>query len=105
TAGHPPLRTNVTELFVPSFIAHGSALTVRGLAEGDSYTYDESRQTLYVRTADDRPGTVHSIEVSLQPRLRAVFFVNDFWSDWGQSVLIGLGAVLALWAYVLSRFM
>ena len=95
-AGHPPLRTNVTEIFVPAFLAHGSALGVRGLAEGDSFAYDEGAQTLYVRTAEAPPGTVHSIEVVLQPRLRAVFFVNDFWGDWGQTVLVVLGVVLAL---------
>ena len=54
--------------------------------------------------ADAPLGTVHSVEVVLQPRLRAVFFVNDPWGDRGQSVLVPLGAVHALWAYVLSRF-
>ncbi|EKM57344.1 glycoside hydrolase family 5 protein [Phanerochaete carnosa HHB-10118-sp] len=98
-AGHPPLTSHVTEIFVPSFLALGGAVVMQGLAEGGSYEYDEARQTLYVRApADAASGTVHRIRVVLAPRLKAVFLVNDFWSDWGSTVAAVAAAVLALWA-------
>ena len=101
--GHPSLMSNVTEIFVPSFIAHGSAVVVQGLSNADSHHYDEARQTLYIRTADDTPGKIYHIKVSLAPRLKAVFFVNDFWSDWGSTVAVVAAVLLALWAWVLMR--
>lgn len=104
-AAHPPLKSNVTEIFVPSFIAHGSKVVVLGLSRSDSYVYDEARQTLYIKTAEDTPGKVYNIQVSLSPRLRAVFFVNDFWSDWGQTVLSVGAVILALWAWILTRML
>ena len=56
--GHPPLKSNVTEIFLPSFIAHGGKVVVLGLSHADSYEYDEARQTLYIRTTNDTPGKV-----------------------------------------------
>ena len=44
---------NVTGIFVPAFLAHGSALGVRGLAAGDSAVYYEGAQTPYVRVTLD----------------------------------------------------
>ena len=102
-SGHPPLTSNVTEIFVPSFTAHGSQVVVQGLGDSDSYEYDEARQTLYIRAGDSTPGRVYSIKVSLSPPLRPVFFVNDFWSDWGGTVsAVGI-VFLAFWAVVLTR--
>jgi hypothetical protein len=104
-AGHPPLTSNITEIFVPSFIAHGGTVVVHGLSSADSYAYDEAHQTLYVRANDDTPGRVYNIKVSLSPKLRPVILVNDFWSDWGGSVLALGAVVLAVWAIVLTRML
>ena len=102
-SGMPPLRTDRTEIFVPAQLTQGRTLDVRGLAPEDKWTHDEARQTLYVRAGDDTPGRVYSIRVSLSPRLRAVFFVNDFWSDWGGTVLGVVGVVMVIWAIILTR--
>ncbi|GJE93053.1 glycoside hydrolase family 5 protein [Phanerochaete sordida] len=101
--GHPPLTSDTTEIFLPSFLAHGGKVAVAGLPPGAAAHYDEARQTLYVRTPGARPGAVHSIRVALEPRLRAVFDVNDFWSDWGGAVAAVAAVVLALLAWLLMR--
>ena len=64
-------------------LAHGRKVTVRGLDEGDEYNYDETRQTLTVRTKDNVPGKVHRIVVGLDPPLEQEFTVNSFWTDFG----------------------
>lgn len=96
---HPALTSRTTEIFVPSFTAHGSKVIVNGLEDADEYHYDETCQTLFITTAKHVPGKVYRIEVSLSPRLRRVFEVNDFWSDWGH--VVGGAGVALLAAYVL----
>ena len=44
------------------------------------------------------------IAVSLAPRLRPVFAVNDFGSDWGGAVVAAGAVLLAIWAWVLTRW-
>ena len=68
--GHPPLTSDVTEIFLPSFLAHGGKVAVAGLPPGASAEYDEARQTLYVRTPGARPGTVHAIRGGHKSRRR-----------------------------------
>lgn len=99
---HPPLTSNTTEIYVPSFIAHGGKVIVRGLGEKDSYHYDESVQTLYIVAGDAVPEKVYNIEVSLSPKLKPIFVVNDVWSDFGSHVVAAGGIVLAILAYLFS---
>ena len=73
----PELQSKETEIYYPSFLAHGSKINVRGLSASDHYDYDEARQTLYITVDDARPGKVYDISISLSPRLRAVFSIND----------------------------
>lgn len=101
---HPPLTSNVTEIFVPSFLARGSKVVVTGLGAHDSAAYDEARQTLAIRLGDTTPGRVVRIAVALAPRLRPVFAVNDFGSDWGGAVVAAGAVLLAIWAWVLTRW-
>ncbi|KAI0752493.1 glycoside hydrolase [Daedaleopsis nitida] len=87
-SGMPPLTTNRTEIFVPWQIAQGRTLVVKGLADTDRWTYDEAHQTLAILTHDNAPGTVHRVTVGVEPLPKAAFVLNNFWSDWGDQVLI-----------------
>ncbi|KAI0697370.1 glycoside hydrolase family 5 protein [Cytidiella melzeri] len=103
--GHPPLTSSVTEIFLPSFIAHGSKVIVQGLGKSDSFRYDESQQTLYVTVSDNTPGKVHDISVVLSPRLRAVFELNDLWSDFGTHFLAAGVVMLAIIVRLIYGFL
>ncbi|TBU47753.1 glycoside hydrolase family 5 protein [Dichomitus squalens] len=83
----PPLTSNKTEIFYPSLIAHGRNVVVRGLGKDDRWTYDESRQTLAIVTADNAPGTVHRVTVCVDPLPKETFEVNDFWGDFSGQIL------------------
>ncbi|OSC99248.1 glycoside hydrolase family 5 protein [Trametes coccinea BRFM310] len=105
-AGHPPLKTNKTEIFVPSQLAHGRKVVVQGLASEDRYVYDEAHQTLTILTHKNEPGTVHRIKVSVSPLPKPAFVVNDFWSDWGfhvfsAGVFVGSFIIFLLLPYFL----
>ncbi|KAI0340430.1 glycoside hydrolase family 5 protein [Trametopsis cervina] len=100
--GHPPLSSAITEIFLPSFIAHGSKVIVQGLGKSDSYHYDESKQTLYIVAGENTPGKVYDISVILSPRLRAVMDLNDIWSDFGTHITAGGAVILAIVAYLIS---
>ncbi len=104
-AGHPALTSSVTEIFLPSFIAQGSKVIVQGLSKSDRSFYDESKQTLYITVADNTPGKVYDISVVLSPRLRAVFEVNDLWSDFGGHIAAGGAVLLAILVYLISAFL
>jgi hypothetical protein len=103
--GHPPLTSSVTEIFIPSFLAHGSKVIVRGLAKDDTFYYDELKQTLYITVADNTPGKVYTIAVVLSPRLRAVFEVNNFWSDFGGRIAAGGVVILAIIVSLIALFL
>ncbi|KIL62019.1 glycoside hydrolase family 5 protein [Amanita muscaria Koide BX008] len=78
------LRCRETEMFLPSRLAHGRRVLVSGLSpEEGSWTYDESRQTLFVVTRDTQPGRRFRIEVTISPPHKAPFRVNDFRTDFG----------------------
>lgn len=102
--GHPPLKSSVTEIYLPSFIAHGSKILVHGLGKSDRYHYDESVQTLYITTGENVPGKVYDISVVLSPRLRAVFEVNDLWGDFGGQMVAGGIVLLAVLVYLALSF-
>ncbi|CDO77352.1 Glycoside Hydrolase Family 5 protein [Trametes cinnabarina] len=103
-AAHPPLKTNKTEIFLPSQLAHGRVVVVRGLTPEDCYVYDEARQTLMIVTHKNTPGTVHRITVSIDPLPKAAFVVNDFWSDWGFHVLSAVVFVLSFVVFLLLPY-
>ena len=105
TTEHPPLTSNVTEIFVPWFIVNGSKIVVEGLGTEDEYQYIETRQTLYITAGDSTPGRVYKISVSLSPRLRPVFPLNDLWSDFGGHMAGAGVVVLAILAYILTIFL
>jgi hypothetical protein len=69
--GLPPLLARETEIFVPAQLAQGRKLIVEGLKDGDTYTYDVSRQTLFilpgVQTGELRNALVHEVRVRFDP--------------------------------------
>ena len=108
--GHVPVLARETEIFVPARLARGRRLIVEGLSDGDAYTYDAARQTLFILPA------VHSSELvsggggaRAQTRTVRVRFdppvggeqPNDFWSDFAGPVGAVSVVLLALVAYYL----
>lgn len=95
--GHPALLARETEIFVPAQLAQGRRLIVEGLREGDTYTYDVGRQTLFVL-----PGAQtqvhHKVKVRFDPPLSGEL-PNDLWTDFGAPAAAVLVALLALVAY------
>ncbi|KAI0245249.1 glycoside hydrolase family 5 protein, partial [Lactifluus subvellereus] len=101
-AGHPQLLARETEIFVPAQLTQGRRLIVEGLREGDTYTYDAARQTLFIL-----PGaqTDESVQVNVQ-KVRVRFdppvgkeLPNDFWGDFAVPVGAVLVVLLAFVAY------
>jgi hypothetical protein len=104
-----------TEIFFPSFLVSGRKIRLEAIVdmsqydyedeteavkklrsltkEGYSYTYDESRQTLYIVPKNNSPGTKHGVRVKVWPPIRPVFNLNDFWSDFGIWV-VAVGVVI-----------
>lgn len=106
-SGHPRMAALETEIFLPSLIAQGRKVVVRGLDSSDTHVYDESRQTLFIVTRDTDPGRTHKITVSLDPPLTPGFEVNDFWSDFGPRViafLVVIVGILAFWFLSLLHY-
>lgn len=100
--GHPTLTSSTTEIFIPSFIAHGHKVIVRGLESADSYHYDEHVQTLFIVAGDMTPGKIFRIDVWLNPGLKPLFVVNDFWSDFGSRLVATGGLLFAVLAYFIG---
>jgi hypothetical protein len=100
TASSPPLNSAVsssrdTQIYIPSMIAHGRKVVVKGLQSGDVHRYVEELQTLFVTTRDGAPGSVHRIEVEVDPPLKAPWAINDFWTDFGVWAWTVLAAILS----------
>lgn len=109
--GHTPVFARETEIFVPAQLAHGRTLIVEGLREGDTYTYDVGRQTLFVlpgaqtltQTGGEAVGVQahvvhHEVRVRFDPPVGGEL-PNDFWSDFGAPVAAVSVVLLALIAY------
>ena len=109
--GHPPLLARETEIFVPEQLARGRRLIVEGLREGDTYTYDAGRQTLFVlpgaqtqmelggeQQGNVRAHIVHNVTVRFDPPLRGEI-PNDLWTDFAAPATAVLVVLLALIAY------
>jgi hypothetical protein len=110
--GHRPLLARETEIFVPEQLARGRRLIVEGLREGDTYTYDVGRQTLFVLPGAQTPmqlggeqqgnvqaHVVHNVTVRFDPPLRGEI-PNDLWTDFAAPVTAVLVVLLALVAYL-----
>ena len=109
--GHPPLLARETEIFIPEQLARGRRLIVEGLREGDTYTYDVGRQTLFVLPGAQaqmqlgggqgnvQAHLVHNVTVRFDPPLRGEI-PNDLWTDFGAPMAAALVALLALIAYL-----
>ncbi|KAI0658179.1 glycoside hydrolase [Cubamyces menziesii] len=102
--GFPQLKTNKTEIFLPSQLAHGRKVLVRGLKPEDKYTYDEAHQTLTIATQDNAPGAVHRVTVFVDPPPKPAFVVNDFWSDWGLHVFTAAAFVLSFIVFLVLSY-
>jgi hypothetical protein len=93
-SGHPRITALETEIFIPSLIAQGRKVIVEGLDPDDSHRYDESRQTLFIVARDVNPDKIHKVAVSVSPPLTPDFELNDFWSDFGDRVVLMILVVL-----------
>jgi Glycoside hydrolase family 5 C-terminal domain len=105
-AGHPQLLARETEIFVPAQLAQGRRLIVEGLREGDMYTYDAARQTLFVLPGaqSSEPGGsshihMHEVRVRFNPPVGGEP-ANDLWSDFARPVGAVLVALLASVVYI-----
>ncbi|CAA7263297.1 unnamed protein product [Cyclocybe aegerita] len=97
---HTQLTSRQTEIFLPSQLTHSRKVIVRGLEKDDKWAYDESHQTLFITTQNATPGHKHTVTVAVYPPPRPIFFVNDFWIDFGgrvRSVVVILFAILVYW--------
>ncbi|ESK91213.1 glycoside hydrolase family 5 protein [Moniliophthora roreri MCA 2997] len=93
-----PLKARETEIFVPHSLTQGRELVVSGLdSKGYAYRYDEERQTLFIVARDTTPGKIHRVEAVVTPKLRRpVFWLNDFWGDWGNTVIAVVVGLLGI---------
>ena len=103
--GHPPLLARETEIFVPSQLAQGRKLIVEGLRDGDTYTYDMTRQTLFVLPASQATGEqgnmrahVHQVSVRFDPPAGGKL-PNDFWGDFAVPISAVMAVILAVATY------
>ncbi|KAH9918833.1 uncharacterized protein B0H18DRAFT_1122807 [Fomitopsis serialis] len=76
---HPELTSKMTEIYLPSMIAHDRKVVVEGLGPGNRYHYDESR--LSIEPTALTPGQIHRVSV------KAELVVNSFWDDFGTHVV------------------
>lgn len=97
------LMSTTTEVFFPSMLARGRRVNVQSsedCAGGYLHHYDEESQTLSIIPDKNTSGTRHSIRVSLDPPLKPLFLMNNFWTDFGRLISVIsciFVAILALW--------
>jgi len=113
--GHPPLLARETEIFVPEQLSRGRRLIVEGLREGDTYTYDVGRQTLFVlpgpqsqmqlggEQGNVQGHVVHKVTVRFDPPLMGEI-PNDLWTDFAAPMTAVLVVLLGLLAYFLRAY-
>lgn len=63
-------RQHITEFFVPLSLARGRRIVVDKMGRGGDFTYDEALQTLFIRTNNQVPDTIHTVSVSFDPPLK-----------------------------------
>lgn len=105
---HIPIRARETEVFVPLFLSKGRKLLITYSSSKDAqaecdWSYDASRQTLFVVPEDKTPGAVHRLKVEFDTPLERRFKVHssiwvDFWHWWAgfMGIIFGLIWVLVL---------
>src|SRR6266511_344842 len=81
-----PLTSRETEIFIPLRLTLGREVIVKGLEDGDRWTHDTRRQTLFIVTENDEPGYRHQVQVSVYPQPKPSFSINDLWSDFGGGI-------------------
>ena len=102
TGGATGTEARETEIFVPESLVRSRRLIVEGLRldQGDTYTYDVVRQTLFVLPAAQEGSRTVCVQVRFDPPVGGNA-PNDFWSDFGRPVgAVGV-VLLALVAYYL----
>jgi len=57
--------------------------------------YDKRRRTLFIVTQHIEPEQMHRITVLVDPLPRAMFFVNDLWTDFGGQYYVGWDVILS----------
>ena len=105
--GHPPLLARETEIFVPTQLAQGRKLIVEDLRDGDTYTYDAARQTLFVlpgvQTGElgNVQAHAHKVRVRFDPPVGEEL-PNDLWGDFAAHITAVLVVLFAFVAYLFS---
>ena len=97
------LRCRETEIFLPSQLAYERKVLVEGLEEGDEWTYDELRQTLFIVAGNMEAGHKHRVRVSVDPPPRPVFHVNSLWSDFAGYLLSAVVLLASILIYASSN--
>lgn len=59
-----------TEIFIPSSLVQGRRMIVTASDKAENFTYDSSRQTLFVVHRNVTPDAVHSVHVAFDPPLQ-----------------------------------
>ena len=104
--GHPPLLARETEIFVPAQLVHGRKLIVEDLRDGDTYTHDAARQTLFVLPGvqigdlGNVQAHVHKVRVRFDPPVGGEL-PNDFWGDFAAHITAVLVVLFAFATYLL----
>lgn len=104
--GHPPLLARETEIFVPAQLAHGRKLIVEDLRDGDTYTHDAARQTLFVLPGvqigdlGNVQAHIHKVRVRFDPPVGGEL-PNDLWGDFVAHITAVLVVLFAFATYLL----
>ena len=104
--GHPLLLARETEIFVPAQLAQGRKLIVEDLRDGDMYTYDAARQTLFVlpgvQTGElgNVQAHVHKVRVRFDPPAGGEL-PNGLWGDFAAHITAVLVVLFAFASYLL----
>ncbi|KAI6041477.1 glycoside hydrolase family 5 protein [Pisolithus marmoratus] len=93
-----------TEIFVPSLLTHGRKLKIEGLEPDDTFTHDESRQTLFIVHGTSAPSKMRKVTVFVWPPLRPTFQLNTFWGDFGELIISGLVVFIGTFILVKLKF-
>ena len=92
-----PLTSNTTEIFFPHYLSQDRELSITSSGPSISkFTseYNPSLQTIYIRQLNMTPGQRYRIKIRLEPGLKPVFELNDFWTDFAGYVYLVVGIVI-----------
>lgn len=104
TVGTPPLisntpiASNTTEIFFPVYLSQDRAISVTSSDSSASSKfaseYVPELQTLYIRQLDMTAGQRYHVKIRLEPGLKQVFELNDFWTDFIGYIYLLVGIVI-----------